>query len=123
MVIRQYRGGVQIEEKGLLPVFAEYGGVKYLTTTALLHFCYDDFDNHHHLKEVIVSCIPNGLLQERYNPSAEKTFWLAGRNAPTRGEIFRVRLGFSRLKKMCRWRVQNVSYNEPKRQVSGHWDE
>jgi hypothetical protein len=123
MVVRQYRAGKPTEEQGQLPIVSEYGGVSYLTTTALLHFCYDDIDDHHHLREVTVSCIPNGLLQDRYNPSADTTFWLVGRNAPSRGELFRVRLGFARLKEMCRWRVQYVSYDQLKRRVSGTWDE
>ena len=44
------------------------------------------------LKRIIVSCIPNGLLQECYNPDAADGIWLAGRDAPSLGEDFRVRL-------------------------------
>jgi hypothetical protein len=55
-----------------------------------------------------VAAVPNGLLQERYNPSPKDTIWLAGRNAPTLGEAFRVRLSFSRLKAKAGWRVQKI---------------
>ncbi|MCS6940704.1 MAG: SfiI family type II restriction endonuclease [Roseiflexus sp.] len=52
--------------------------------------------------------MPNGILQDRYNPNSEKTIWLAGRNAPSLGEEFRVRLSFARLKQKASWRVQEI---------------
>jgi len=58
------------------------------------------------LEEIIVACIPNGLLQERYNPSARSdNFWRAGRNAPSRGEEFRVRVNLKALARVDAWRV------------------
>ncbi|WP_448543347.1 SfiI family type II restriction endonuclease [Roseiflexus sp.] len=36
------------------------------------------------------------------------TIWLAGRDAPTRNEKFRVRLSFDRLKRKATWRVQVI---------------
>ncbi|HUT55452.1 MAG TPA: SfiI family type II restriction endonuclease [bacterium] len=33
---------------------------------------------------------------------------MAGRNAPSRGEEFRVRLSFARLKRKADWRVQII---------------
>lgn len=50
----------------------------------------------------------NGLLQAKYNPTSTDTIWLAGRNAPTLGEDFRVRLSFARLKDKAPWRVQRI---------------
>ncbi len=38
----------------------------------------------------------------------QDTIWIAGRNAPSRGEVFRVRLSFSRLKAKAAWRVQKI---------------
>ena len=34
---------------------------------------------------------------------------LAGRNAPSRGEDFRVRIGLNRLKAAANWRVQRIT--------------
>jgi hypothetical protein len=123
MVVRQYRSGSATEERGQLPVVSEYGGHQYLTTTAFLHFCYEDIEGRHHLKDITVCCIPNGMLQDKYNPDADTTIWLAGRNAPTRGEVFRVRLGFKKLKDKCPWRVQGIHYDESSRSCYGSWDQ
>ncbi|OHE18898.1 MAG: hypothetical protein A2X96_12465 [Syntrophobacterales bacterium GWC2_56_13] len=121
MLIRQQRAGRDVEESGALPKISEYGGLQYLTTTVLLHFMYIDTEKEHHLQEVTLAAIPNGLLQDRYNPRANDTIWLAGRNAPTRGEDFRVRLSFARLQKKCLWRVQKIAYNEKERRCEGAW--
>ncbi len=59
------------------------------------------------------------MLQERYNPDEHKTIWRAGRNAPTLGEEFRVRLSFQLLKEKAHWRVQTIPM-EPYAYV---WDE
>ncbi|MDQ3563724.1 MAG: SfiI family type II restriction endonuclease [Pseudomonadota bacterium] len=55
--------------------------------------------------------MPNGRLQDRYNPDHVETIWMAGRNAPSRGEDFRVRLSFSALGEKARWRVQTIEYD------------
>ena len=123
MVIKQVRGGAVIERAGLLPAVAEYGGQEYLTTTALLHYCYQEIEGRRQLQGLTLSCIPNGRLQQRYNPDAERTFWIAGRNAPTRGEVFRARLSFHRLSRMCAWRVQRVNYDAISRTCFGSWSE
>ena len=69
-------------------------------------------DGGYNLETVIVACIPNGILQDRYNPSPDNTIWRVGRNAPTLGEDFRVRLVFDKLKDKASWRVR---YIEPQR--------
>ncbi len=120
MLIRQQRGGREVEEAGSLPKISEYAGRHYLTTTALLHFKYTDIRDAHHLQEVTLTAIPNGMLQDKYNPNATETIWLAGRNAPSRGEDFRVRLGFSRLREKCPWRVQKIAYDDA-RGCQGAW--
>jgi hypothetical protein len=48
------------------------------------------------------------MLQDRYNPNPKDSIWIAGRNAPTLGEEFRVRLSFHRLKEKANWRVQSI---------------
>ena len=120
MLIRQRRGGQEVQESGSLPRISEYAGRQYLTTTVLLHFKYADIGKTHYLQEATLSAIPNGLLQERYNPDAAETIWLAGRNAPSRGEDFRVRLSFSRLQARCPWRVQKIMYDS-RRGCEGTW--
>jgi hypothetical protein len=60
------------------------------------------------LDSITIAALPNGLLQEMYNPTTDDTIWLAGRNAPTLGEAFRVRLSFPRLKAKANWRVQSI---------------
>ncbi len=41
--------------------------------------------------------------------TANNTIWLAGRNEPSRGEAFRVRIGLAALKEKTNWRVQTVA--------------
>ena len=41
--------------------------------------------------------------------NADDTIWLVGRDAPTLGEDFRVRLNYRRLSEKADWRVQEVS--------------
>jgi hypothetical protein len=60
------------------------------------------------LKSIIIAAVPNGMLQDRYNPKSRDTIWLAGRNAPSRGEEFRVRLSLKLLKTKAPWRVQEI---------------
>jgi hypothetical protein len=120
--VRQRRAGAEVNEKGFLPEISEYGGKNYLTTTCLVHFKYDDDDSTiHHLREVTIAAIPNGKLQDRYNPSADDGIWLAGRNAPTLGEDFRVRVGFSRLKDKANWRIQTLTYEQDTKECIGVW--
>ena len=100
---------------------SEYGDNHYLTTTCLMHFLYEDEADIHHLKEVKITAIPNGRLQDRYNPTVDDGIWLAGRNAPTRGEDFRVRVSFAKLKEKASWRVQVINYDEITGECKGKW--
>ena len=121
MWVRQRRSGNGVNEKGLLPEISEYGDKHYLTTTCLVHFMYEDEAGKHHLKEVNITAIPNGKLQDRYNPTFDDGIWLAGRNAPTRGEDFRVRVSFAKLKQKASWRVQAIQYDEIEGTCKGEW--
>jgi Type II restriction enzyme SfiI len=118
--VRHMRAGGATDESGLLPSISIYDGRQYFTTTAFVHFRYEDRNNLHYLREATVFCLPNGRLQERYNPTPLDTIWLAGRNAPTLGEDFRVRVSFGRLKQKVSWRVQRIRYDE---ECSGTWEE
>jgi hypothetical protein len=121
MWIKQQRAGDEVNEKGFLPEISEYGGKNYLATTCLVHFMYDDANGVHHLREVTIAAIPNGRLQDKYNPTVDDGIWLAGRNAPTLGEDFRVRVSFSKLKSKAAWRVQMLTYNESNKECIGSW--
>ena len=74
----------------------------------LLSVIYIPCGNSYELKEVIVFCIPSGELQADYNPNEHKGFWRAGRNAPSRGEEFRVRVKLNELKESGDWRVVKI---------------
>jgi hypothetical protein len=121
MSVKQWRQGSALDEKGFLPEISTYGEKNYLTTTCLVHFMYKGEKNNYHLKEVTIAAIPNGRLQDKYNPNVNDGIWLAGRNAPTLGEDFRVRLSFAKLKQKASWRVQTVHYDEIQRRCEGKW--
>ncbi len=123
LCIRQMRGNAAVNQPGSLPCIATYGGLDYLTTTLLAHYAYSDREGRHRLALLTLAAVPNGILQDVYNPSSADTIWLVGRNAPSRGEDFRVRLSFPSLKKRMRWRVQRVRYDLDARTVEGDWDE
>jgi hypothetical protein len=63
------------------------------------------------LEHITIAAVPNGMLQDRYNPNELDTIWRAGRNAPSLGEEFRVRLSFQLLERKARWRVQRIPMN------------
>lgn len=107
MTIRQKRSGELVEVPGALDSFIERGDRRMLTVTVIAKFVYDA-DNGHDLERIIVACIPNGLLQDIYNPTWQDTIWLAGRNAPTLGEDFRVRLSYKALRDKAPWRIVDI---------------
>ncbi|MDR0999696.1 MAG: BglI family type II restriction endonuclease [Clostridiales bacterium] len=121
LIVRQIRGGEILEIPGKLPPIYTHNTDNYLSTTLFLHYCYEDSDEHHFLKDITVCCVPNGLLQERYNPDENTGFWLAGRNAPSLGEEFRVRVSFDRLKELASWRVQKIIVNNDTKSFENSW--
>ena len=123
MEIRQVRDGANICEQGQLPQIYRHNGEQFLSSTLFLHYHYEDIENFHSLKSIIACCVPNGLLQEKYNPSSAESFWRAGRNAPSRGEDFRVRVSFSELKRMANWRVQRLSVDTESQCLIHEWDD
>lgn len=120
MRIRHIRADQPVDEAGELPV--NIG--KCLTTTIFVKYEYQD-EPENKLLEIIIAALPSGMLQDRYNPSHQDTIWRVGRNAPTRGEPFRVRLVFGLLKNKMRWRVQSIPMNPmlPATPGSFPWDE
>lgn len=108
MIVKQIRFGGDIEVPGKLPTIVNLKGESYLTTTLFVKYNYQEQVSGNELKSIIVAAVPNGMLQERYNPNTRDTIWIVGRNAPTLGEEFRVRLSFHRLKEKANWRVQKI---------------
>jgi hypothetical protein len=123
MKIRQTRTSKAIEQNGLLPVVSQYGDQHFLTTTCLVHFLYEDAGDVHHLRQATIAAIPSGKLQSLYNPTSSDSIWLVGRNAPSLGEDFRVRLSFTKLQAKATWRVQKVTYNESTCSCAAAWEE
>lgn len=120
--VRQQRAGQTIDNVGKLPQSLTLGGSSFLSTVVLLHYRYAHHDTHN-LEQVTICAVPNGRLQARYNPTPEDSIWLAGRDAPTLGEDFRVRLSFARLAAKRTWRVQRIRYNPSGKTVSADWQE
>lgn len=118
MIVRQIRSEEKVEVPGTLPTILNVRNEEYLTTTIFVKYNYDEQDGEKTLKTITIAAVPNGLLQKKYNPDVKDTIWIAGRNAPSRGEAFRVRLSFSRLKKKSNWRVQKI----PMSPQEFHWN-
>lgn len=112
MRVRMRRGGAFVDEPGLLDQTITRGGKEFQVVTVVAKYVYTEHGSSHRLQRIIVAAIPNGRLQQRYNPSATDTIWLAGRNAPTRGEDFRVRLSYERLRGKAEWRVREIPIEE-----------
>lgn len=123
MDVRQVRANEEVRVSGFLAPILSLGGLEYLTTTAVVHFYYEEIGSRYHLREARVVSLPNGRLQDRYNPNTNDGFWGAGRNAPSLGEKFRVRVNFGRLRKRAGWRVQTVRYNSAAGRCEGTWAE
>lgn len=106
MRIRHIRSGQEVNVPGKLPTVMEVEQGKLLTTIIFVKYNYEALRTENRLKTITIAALPNGMLQQRYNPTAHDTIWSGGRDAPTLGEAFRVRLVFGLLKDKTRWRVQ-----------------
>lgn len=108
MMVRQKRGGKVVEVPGTLPQFIVIEDEDYLVTTIFVKYHYRQLEGGNRLEKILIVGLPNGLLQDIYNPRHDDTIWRAGRNAPSRGEQFRVRIHFPSLRAKRAWRVQEV---------------
>ena len=108
MTVKQMRGGQLKAVQGKLTPFIRRGEHDLLVVTIVAKFVYSEASGKRNLDQIILACIPNGLLQKRYNPNTNKTIWLAGRNAPSLNEEFRVRLSFAKLRDVSPWRVRKI---------------
>lgn len=86
-----------------------------VTTSIFVHFYYRDLVGDprgrlRELRDIYILAIPHNRLKPRYNPNPQDTFFGAGKHSPARGEEPRIRVYFSRLRKMTPWRLQQLSY-------------
>ena len=112
MEVRQLRGGESMVVKGILPPFIVSSGHRMQTVTIIVKYIYEDLPFGSTLKLIKIACIPNGIFQEDYNPTETDTIWKVGRNAPSLGEEFRVRLSFAELQRRAPWRVISIGTGE-----------
>ena len=84
------------------------GGETLLSVTIVVKYHYAKRGEGRELKRVTVACIPNGALQDTYNPTAQDGIWRAGPDAPTLDENFRMRLSFEDLEAKAGWRVRRM---------------
>lgn len=109
MRVKQVLAGRAVDIAGKLPTIIHTGETSFLTTTLFVKFVYEETRRSgNRLRLIRIACVPNGLLQERYNPTADEGIWIAGPHAPSRGEEFRTRLSFRLLKQRAAWRVQDI---------------
>ena len=113
MRVRMLRQKRIIDEPGKLPSYIERERRSLYVVTVFAKYIYETVDNSHRLKSIRAACLPNGLLQDRYNPSEYDTIWRVGRNAPTLSEDFRVRISFADLRAKAKWRVQDIPIPYP----------
>ncbi len=103
------QNGDIVDERGKLFPSIRRGNRTLHVVTIVCKFIYAEPNpGTYSLIKIIIACIPNLILQNRYNPNPDNTIWRAGRHAPTLGEEFRVRLSFSKLKKKSDWRVRTL---------------
>lgn len=108
MHVRMRRANKEVDEPGKLEKTIKRTGRTYQVVTVIAKYVYEKIGKSQQLHSIIVACIPNGVLQDKYNPTSSDTIWLAGRNAPTLGEDFRVRLSYKKLRDKAMWRVQEI---------------
>ncbi len=108
MSVRQIRFNQNLEVAGKLPAILSLKNESFITTTLFVKYNYQEEASRNLLRSITIAALPNGILQEIYNPDVSDTIFVAGRNAPTLGEEFRVRLSFTRLKAKATWRVQQI---------------
>ena len=113
MRVRMRRSGKVVDEPGKLDSVIKRGSRNLYVVTIVAKYVYRETETaSHELERIIVACIPNGLLQDRYNPDANDGIWLAGRNAPSLGEDFRVRVSYRQLRSKARWRVAKIDFSQ-----------
>lgn len=109
VMLRNSSTGQVLDEKGRLSETLTRDGRVLRVVTIIAKYAYSESAEGRALHHIIVTCIPNGALQDRYNPTPDDSIWRVGRNAPTLGEDFRVRLHYESLAAKALWRVKTIS--------------
>ena len=112
MTVKMRRSGVDVAEPGGLEQEIRRGDRAFQVVTIIAKYAYEKVGESQRLDRVIVACIPNGRLQERYNPTTQNTIWRVGKDAPTLGEDFRVRLSYPLLREKAAWRVEEIAQEQ-----------
>ena len=110
MRVRMHRSGQVVDVPGKLDTVIVRGNRNLYVVTVIAKYVYKETETSHKLERIIVACIPNGMLQNQYNPDASDGIWLAGRNAPSLGEDFRVRVSYKKLRNKASWRVEEINF-------------
>lgn len=96
-----------------------------LTTSVFVHFHYERAPvgqkRVRRLKDIFVLSLPHQSLRDRYNPDPDTTFYGQGKHSPARQEVPRIRVYFTRLRKMCPWRLQQLHYVEGEQYTKPVW--
>jgi hypothetical protein len=100
----------EYDESGNLPKVINTPGGSLLPTTILVKYKYDaDRIEDMNLEKIVISCIPHGYLQDRYNKDVDDgDIWRVGRDSPKHDENFRVRLRYDGLRNKKDWRVKEL---------------
>jgi hypothetical protein len=98
-----------------LDVITESGkALPAITTSTFIHFFYEslkrDTAPFRRLKSIFILSIPHQRLKGKYNPDSATTFFGQGKHSPKRNEEPRIRVYFTRLRKMCAWRLQELQF-------------
>ena len=92
-----------------------------------VHFYYKKLNKNAHryrdLLSIFVLSLPHARLKGIYNPHPDKTFFGQGKHSPARKEAQRIRVYFSRLRKMRPWRLQELRYTKGDQYSSALWVE
>lgn len=90
------------------------GKLHAVTTSLFVHFHYRDLPNnaapYRELQSIYALAIPHGRFKARYNPDPTTGFFGQGKHSPARQEVPRIRVYFTRLKRICPWRLQQLKY-------------
>jgi hypothetical protein len=96
-----------------------------LSTSVFVHFYYEKVpqgdSRFRNLRSIFVLGLPHARLKKKYNPSPEMTFFGQGKHSPSRGEVPRIRVYFSRLREMCPWRLQELRYSDGSQYADAVW--
>lgn len=96
-----------------------------VTTSIFVHLRYrvvgPQDNRRRELLDMYALCLPHARLKMRYNPDAQTSFWIKGRESDGGAvpENPRIRVSFKQLQDACRWRLQQLTYPENGQSATG----